>query len=191
MNFLGHLVVSGDDPLVITGNFMGDAVKGRDLSLHNERVQAGIRMHRAIDTFTDTHPLTLQGRERLRAHTGKYAGVALDLFYDHVLADQWRAVSEEPLQRFVQRMYALLQAHRELMPERTRVMLAHMVHGDWLGSYVRIQGIGRALAGLAGRVPGGERLLGAETVLKDHIDAYRMEGLAFLSDLRKHLASHG
>lgn len=191
MNFLGHLLVSGDDPLVITGNFMGDAVKGRDLSLHAERVQAGIRMHRAIDTFTDNHPLTLRGRERLRAHAGKYAGVALDLFYDHVLAAQWQAVSPEPLHRFAQRIYALLEAHRDLMPERTRVMLTHMVKGDWLLSYAHIEGTGRALAALAGRVPGGQRLRGAETVLVEHIDAYRREGLAFLGELRQHLASHG
>lgn len=190
MNFLGHLVVSGSDPLVITGNFMGDAVKGRDLSRYMERVQAGIRMHRAIDTYTDTHPITLVGRQRLRARTGKFAGVALDVFYDHALASQWDKVSDEPLDRFVQRMYTLLQDHADLMPERTRNMLRYMVQGDWLGSYARIEGIAQALAGMSTRVNGGAVLQGAEEVLIEHLDQFRAESLAFLTDLRKHLSQH-
>jgi acyl carrier protein phosphodiesterase len=191
MNFLGHLLVSGKDPLVITGNFMADAVKGRDLSHYAEQLQKGIRMHRAIDTFTDNHPLTLVGRERLRAHCGKYAGVALDLFYDHVFADQWHRLSDEPLQRYAARMYALLLDHIALMPERTQRMLRYMAQGDWLSSYARVEGIGTALRGLAGRVPGGAALIGAEHVLTEHLDAYREEGLEFLGHLRQHLHAHG
>ncbi|MEO7080938.1 MAG: ACP phosphodiesterase, partial [Flavobacteriales bacterium] len=171
MNFLGHLLVSGKAPLVIVGNFMADAVKGRDLSAWSSEVQKGIRMHRHIDSFTDNHPLTLQGRERLREHCGKYAGVALDLFYDHAIASHWNQLSEEPLPDFARRMYALLETHAHLMPPRTQHMLPYMVQNDWLTSYAGIHGISRALNGLALRVPGGEALIGAEQVLQ----AYKAE----------------
>lgn len=192
MNFLGHLYVSGDDPLVITGNFMADSVKGRDLSRYEEGLRTGIRLHRTIDTYTDNHPLTLQGRERLRAHCGKYAGVALDLFYDHAIASQWGALSREPLAAFTQRMYALLTDHAALMPAATQRMLPYMVRGDWLTSYATLDGIGRALAGLAARVPAGHVLAGAETVLERHLDAFRTEALLFLSDLSHHITlAHG
>lgn len=193
MNFLGHLLVSGNDPLVITGNFMGDAVKGRDLSAHPGRIQEGLRMHRTIDTFTDNHAIALQGRERLRQHCGKYAGVALDLFIDHALASQWKEASGETgsLEAYARRMYALLGAHAHLMPERTRRMLHYMQQGDWLSSYARIDGIARALSGLAGRVPGGSVLVGAERVLTEHLDEYRSEGLDLLGRLRQHLQPHG
>ncbi|MBK7945962.1 MAG: hypothetical protein IPJ85_11965 [Flavobacteriales bacterium] len=67
MNFLGHLFLSGDDPLVITGNFMADAVKGRDLSRFDPRLQEGIRLHRRIDSFTDRSRPVHPGREALRA----------------------------------------------------------------------------------------------------------------------------
>ena len=187
MNFLGHLYLSGNEPLVIVGNFMADAVKGRDLDRFDPLVQEGLRMHRAIDTFTDQHPLTLQGRERLRAHTGKYAGVALDVFYDHVIAANWDDLHAEPLSDFAQRMYALLQAHADLMPGRTQRMLTYMVQHDWLTSYAQVEGIGRALNGLSYRAPGGEALRGAEQVLKDHYGAYRSEGLAFLRAMEQHL----
>jgi acyl carrier protein phosphodiesterase len=187
MNFLGHLYLSGDDPLVIVGNFMADSVKGRDLSRHPEAVQRGIVMHRTIDVFTDQHPITLAGRERLRAHAGKYAGVALDVFYDHVLAANWAALHPEPLADFTGRMYALLQAHQHLMPEATRHMLPYMVRYDWLTSYARIEGIGRALEGLSRRVPAGAALSGAERVLEAHYADYRAEGLAFVAELERQL----
>lgn len=189
MNFLGHLYVSGNRPLVIVGNFMADAVKGRDLTGWPKDMQTGIRMHRHIDTYTDNHPLTLQGRERLRPHCGKYAGVALDLFYDHAIASRWALLSDEPLASFTRRMYGLLQAHSHLMPERTRHMLPYMVRHDWLTSYARVDGIGRALRGLAGRVPGGEVLVGAEEVLVAHHAEFEDECLRFLPELQAHLQS--
>ena len=186
MNFLGHLLVSGNDPLLIVGNFMADAVKGRDLSAHPEGIQRGIRLHRRIDSFTDQHAITLQGRERLRAHCGKFAGVALDIFYDYCIASTWN--EEENLPAFSRRMYALLEAHAHLMPERTQRMLPYMVQGDWLTSYSKLDGIAAALNGLARRVPHGSVLVGAEQVLAAHLAAYVGECSSFLLDLRTHLS---
>jgi acyl carrier protein phosphodiesterase len=176
--------------LTITGNFMADGVKGRDLSAYPDALQRGLRMHRMIDSFTDTHPLTLQGRERLREHCGKYAGVALDLFYDHCIARRWSHFHPEPLQVFTHRMYELLTAHAAWMPEGQRRMLPYMVQGDWLTSYATLEGIGRALTGLSRRVPRGHVLDGAEVVLAQHIDAYQAETEAFVPALREHLR-HG
>jgi acyl carrier protein phosphodiesterase len=187
MNFLGHLLVSGNDPLVIVGNFMADAVKGRDLSGWSAGLQRGIRMHRMIDSYTDNHPLTLIGRERLRAHCGKYAGVALDLFYDHAIASNWKLLSPETLPVYAERMYALLGSHAQLMPDRTQHMLAYMSRHDWLSSYATVTGISRALAGLSMRVPGGEVLQGAEEVLVAHHEKFVEECMHFLPQLRAHL----
>ena len=187
MNFLGHFYLSGDDPLVIVGNFMGDAVKGRDLSRFPDGVQRGIRLHRAIDTFTDGHPLQRTGRDRLRIHAGRYSGVVMDLFYDHLLAADWERWHGEPLDRYAQRMYALMQRHDHLLPERTRRMLPYMVQGDWLSSYATIDGIRRALYGLSRRAPEGGVMAGAEGVLEQHLELYRGEFVAFLADIKDHL----
>ena len=189
MNFLGHLLVSGNAPLTIVGNFMADAVKGRDLSGWSAGLQTGIRMHRHIDSYTDDHELTLRGRERLRAHCGKYAGVALDVFYDHAIASRWKDLSDEPLHDFAERMYALLEAHAPLMPERTRRMLPFMVEQDWLTSYAQVSGIARALKGLSMRVPAGKSLLGAEAVLIEHHEEFVEECMLFLPQLQARLNS--
>jgi acyl carrier protein phosphodiesterase len=187
MNFLGHLYLSGDDPLTIVGNFMGDAVKGRDLSRFPPAVERGIRLHRAIDSFTDQHPAQRQGRLRLRAHAGRYAGVAMDLFYDHLLASRWNDLHAEPLGHFTRRMYALLREHGSLLPGRTRLLLMHMEAGDWLWSYAHIDGIAQALAGMARRTGAGPLLFGAERVLAEHRQAYEEEFAVFLGDVRQHV----
>lgn len=187
MNFLGHLYLSGTKPLVIVGNFMADAVKGRDLSRFPPELEQGIRLHRAIDHFTDNHPLQQAGRERLRAHAGRYAGVVMDLFYDHLLASDWHRWHSEPLPDYARRMYALLDQHQALLPPRTQGMLPYMVQGDWLTSYAYMHGLARALNGLAQRVPEGHVMQGAEQVLLEHQEEYRAEFERFLPDLRKAL----
>lgn len=188
MNFLGHLYLSGDEPLVIVGNFMADEVKGRDLSRYHRDLQRGIRLHRTIDSFADTHPLQRTGRARLRIHTGRYSGVVMDMFHDHLLATdpvRWR---KEPLPVFAERMYTLLQHNQHHMPPAVRTMLSYMAQGDWLSSYATLPGIGSALAGLARRVPGGEVMIGAEAVLHEHMEAFRQEFEGFMHDIEEHLS---
>ncbi|MFZ1688075.1 MAG: ACP phosphodiesterase [Flavobacteriales bacterium] len=191
MNYLAHLHLSGNEPLVMVGNFMADAVKGRDLSAHHPEVEQGIRLHRRIDSFTDQHPITATGRHRVRAHCGKYAGVALDLFYDHLLASDWQSFRTEPLAAFAQRCYALLMRERHRMPLRTQGMLPYLVKGDWLTSYATIDGIGEALYGLSRRAKHAEALAGSEAVLHEHIDVYRAEFRTFLPELVEHIREAG
>jgi acyl carrier protein phosphodiesterase len=185
MNFLGHLYLSGDDPLVITGNFMADAIKGTDLSRFPEGLQRGIRLHRAIDHYIDQHPLARAGRDRARAHAGRYAPVVLDLFYDHLLAAHWSALHPEPLEDFTARMYEVLQAHAIWMEGRPARMLPHLVADDWLGVYARREGLSRALQGMSRRAPEGEVMAGAEAVLWTHYDDYRAEFIGFLTDIER------
>jgi len=189
LNFLGHLFLSGNDPLVITGNFMADAVKGRDLSRFDPRLQEGIRLHRRIDSFTDRSRPMHPGREALRVHAGRYAPVVMDLFFDHLLARDWSRWHGEPLPFFAARMYDLLQVHEHLMPDRTRQMLPFMVSGDWLNSYASLEGLGRALGGLSRRVAAGADMAGAEQVLAAHTAEFSDEFERFLPSIMDHLRS--
>jgi len=188
MNFLAHLHLSGDRPLVIVGNFMADAVKGRDLERFPEEVRQGIRLHRAIDHYTDNHPLPRAGRERVRAQAGRYSGVVMDLFYDHLLAAHWKEVRTEPLNAFAVRMYAILSEQASLMEGRPARMLPHMISGDWLSGYATLEGIGDALRGLSRRAPQGHVMAGAEAVLKEHYAIYHEEFLRFLRDVERETA---
>jgi acyl carrier protein phosphodiesterase len=189
MNYLGHLYLSGSDPLVVLGNFMGDAIKGRDLSRFPGRVEQGIRLHRAIDSFTDQHPSLSAGRERVRAHAGRYAGVVMDLFYDHLLASQWQRWHATELPDFAAAMYEVLAAQEAHMPAETRFLFGHMRSGDWLSNYATLEGVGRSLHGLSRRAPHGAAMSGAERVLADNLEAYRAEFDIFLPAITVHTSA--
>ena len=66
MNYLGHLCLSDDSPECIVGNLLGDFVKGRPEGRFPPGVVRGIRLHRAIDGFTDGHPWLPVAVEHLR-----------------------------------------------------------------------------------------------------------------------------
>lgn len=152
MNFLAHLYLSGDDPNLMLGNFIGDFVRGRDLKEQfGEAIAQGIELHRAIDEFTDRHPVVMQSKVRLRPKYRHYAPVIVDVFYDHFLASLWSNYHEEALNDYAERAYQLVQLNHSILPERVMMMLPYMIKGNWLVSYAGIEGINRALTGMSRR----------------------------------------
>ena len=89
MNFLAHIYLSGDNDLIKIGNFMADGIRGKHYEYLPAEVQKGIVLHRAIDTYTDSHPIFRQSTKRLHHRYHHYAGVIVDVFYDHFLAKNW------------------------------------------------------------------------------------------------------
>ena len=109
MNFLAHAYLSNDNPLLLVGNFMGDFVKGRDLhERFDPGIANGVELHRLIDSFTDSHPVVIESKKRLRESYRHYAPVIVDMFYDHFLASMWDNYSNLSLPEFVKRTYDLL-----------------------------------------------------------------------------------
>src|SRR5436190_22096246 len=108
MNYLAHLYLSGDDPMIMIGNFIADHIKGKQFDLYSKEIQKGILLHRSIDTFTDQHPLVEQSKLLLRPHFHKYAPVIADVFYDHFLAKDWKNYHPQSLENFAQHAYQLM-----------------------------------------------------------------------------------
>lgn len=151
MNFLAHQHLSFHVPPVMVGNFIADTIRGSQLEKYPVAIGLGIRVHRAIDTFTDSHPTVLATRTLLYPHFGKYAAVVQDVFYDHFLAINWHQYSPQPLKRFVDNVYATLEANRNWMNERALRTLFFMHSQNWLEGYLTSEGIDRALKGLSRR----------------------------------------
>jgi len=172
MNHLAHLFLSGDDELLLVGNFMADHVKGRDLSRYPARVADGIRLHRLIDTFTDSHPVVEESKRRLRPRFRKYAPVVADMYYDHFLAVRWEAYSDGPLASYSASMYRTLDRHRALMPERSLRFLQYMVRHDWLTGYGTFQGLHDVLCGMAGRTRFVSHMEQAAEFLEAHYERF-------------------
>jgi acyl carrier protein phosphodiesterase len=114
MNFLAHIYLSGDSDELKIGNFIGDFVKASDMKHYNDDINQGIRMHWAIDEFTDHHPVVQESKERLRPKYGHYAGVIIDIFYDHFLAKNWKDYHKKDLRQYVDQQYKMLESVVEL-----------------------------------------------------------------------------
>lgn len=137
MNYLAHAVLGGLDPEVALGNFIADAVKGSRFEGLPPGVVEGIRLHRAIDRFTDDHPSSVEARALLRPRLGRMAGVGLDLLYDHFLAREFERYSTyaAPLKAFSAELEDVLGRQQELMPERSARFFAAMRTHRWLSGY--------------------------------------------------------
>lgn len=164
---------------------MGDFVKGRldQLPQLSPRLREGIRLHRAIDTYSDRHPVFRRSRARLRPPLRRYGGIIIDVFYDHYLARRWEDYSPLPLPVFCRSVYAHLQSYYHAMPTPMRHSVRRMSERDWLGSYRDIDGVARALAGIEKRLkrPSGLRL--ARHDLEHHYAALGDDFRDFFSDL--------
>jgi acyl carrier protein phosphodiesterase len=133
------------------GNFIADAVRGKQILQFSVGIQKGILLHREIDAFTDSHAIVSISKNRLRPAYGKYAPVIADMYYDHFLAANFNKFSEIPLRTFTKEIYTILQQHWEILPERVKYFLPHMMQHNWLLSYAEIRGINQALTGLSRR----------------------------------------
>lgn len=151
MNFLAHLYLSDATPAGVVGNLMPDLVRGRLPSGLPAGVAAGVALHRAVDAFTDTHPVFLATRSRLRGACGLFSGVLADLFYDHALASRWDRYHDRPLAVFVAERYALLEAGRGLMPRGMAAVVGVMIEQDWLGSYATVGGVTERMSQMSAR----------------------------------------
>jgi acyl carrier protein phosphodiesterase len=193
MNFLAHLLLSGspattpDYEDLVVGNFAAEAVRGRAaLEAYPPAVQRGIRLHRFIDSFTDSHPAVRRTTARLReAGLGKWAGVVSDVGYDHLLARDFAQFHpQEPLPNFAQRHYALLHQRRHELPERLQHLLTYMRRNDWLTGYAHPGGLHRALLGLSRRVPAAGVLATGAAAFLAELPAYEADFREFWPELR-------
>jgi acyl carrier protein phosphodiesterase len=183
MNFLAHLYLSGDDDDIKIGNFIADGIHGKPHAF-SPGVQRGVMLHRAIDTFTDAHPIFRQGTKRLHARYHHYAGVIMDIFYDHFLAKNWHHYHPQPLERYVAGFYKLLQDNFSALPPRSQEMIPHMTTHNWLVSYASLEGIARTLRQMDHRTKKKSGMGSAINELQQFYADFEQEFTDFFKEIR-------
>lgn len=151
MNYLAHLHLGGQLPAQLLGSLYGDFVKGRLQGQYHPQIEAAIQLHRSIDRFTDSHPLVGQALSRFTLTRRRYAGIVLDVFFDHCLARDWAQYADQPLERFTSQVYRVLAAEPQL-PGRLAQIAPYMAADDWLGSYREFAVMEHVLRGIARRL---------------------------------------
>jgi len=140
MNFLAHFVLSHDQPEIAFGNFMTDMIKPAEQKEWPESLYPGIELHHFIDDFTDDHPVNKELRILLRPHFRKYAGVALDLYYDFILFRHWEKWGQYPFEEFREKQYRTIRTFFDYVPPRLRLRIVDMTAGDFLNTYTTLPG---------------------------------------------------
>jgi acyl carrier protein phosphodiesterase len=189
MNFLAHAFLSDSKkPIQLTGNFFGDFVKGREeLDAQSAEMQEGIFLHRAIDTYTDAHPVVLQSKKRLFPKYRHYGRVLVDLYYDHLLAAHFERYSATPLLPFTLQVYSLLKEQRKHVPQRAQLLLNRMAADNWLYHYRTLEGIGQACRGMAMRSSFKSGMEEGAKDLEKHYSAFEQEFFLFFEDLQQYV----
>lgn len=197
MNYLAHAWLSFHHPGILVGNMISDFVKGKKQYGYPEDIQKGIRLHRAIDTFTDSHEVTRRARQFFKPAVGLYAGAFVDVVYDHFLAKNAEVFVIQSLPQFASAVYAELNRHREYLPEKFARMLPYMEQQNWLYHYQFPDGIRKSFDGLARRAsylsdaaPAYGLFMENYTALEKAFDAFFPEVSAFALTQFKDLLIH-
>lgn len=148
MNFLAHIYLSRNDELITIGNFIADGIRGKKYLEYPPKIQTGILLHRAIDSFTDAHPTVRKSTKKLHEKYSHYSGVIVDILYDHFLAKNWKNYADVPLDKYVDSFYDSLENNFEILPLRIQKMIPYMMADNWLLSYASIEGITKVLEGM-------------------------------------------
>jgi acyl carrier protein phosphodiesterase len=194
MNYLAHALLSHATPGLLIGGMLGDFVKGSLGERYDPEIRAGILLHRGIDRYTDAHDLVHASRARISLARRRFAGILVDVFYDHFLARHWARYTELPLEEFTQQVYATLVPHAAGFPERLQRILPRMAADDWLASYAEIEAVDAALHGIARRFARFTRfarapvLAGGVQELLQNYTTLESDFLAFFPELHRYAA---
>ena len=140
MNFLAHSYLSFSEEQLV-GNMIADFVKNRDVARLPESIQKGIKLHRAIDTFTDAHPLIHEAKAPFRPLVRLYSGAFVDVAFDYFLANDTTENSQREWQEHSREVYAVLRRYEDFLPEVFKKVLDKMQQDDWLYNYRNEWGI--------------------------------------------------
>ena len=145
MNNLAHIYLSGDSDEILLGNFIGDYVKGNKFQDYPEMVAFGIKLHRQIDQFTDQHPDVRRCIDLLKPGYERYAGIVVDVFFDHFLAANWRHYSPITLRQFAKHAHAVFLSNFLLLPFSVKQFLPFLIQHKRLESYARVENLHQVL----------------------------------------------
>lgn len=183
MNHLAHLFLAPDSREARIGSVLGDFARGIRPEQLPAPVARGLRHHRAVDAFTDQHPEVLASKELFSTQRRRFAGIALDVLYDHYLLRHWHRFSSADNDRFIRGVYQDFQESEHLMPDAMITVTRRMVSHDWFGAYREMDNIGYALDRIAGRIRFANSFQGAISEIRQNDRELERRFLKFFPQL--------
>ena len=184
MNHLAHTFLAPDSAEARVGSILGDFSRGVDWSALPAPVLAGVRHHLAVDTFTDQHPHVLASKQLFSKQRRRFAGVALDILYDHFLLRHWHRYSDFEQTAFIHTVYRELSAHEPVMPPAMIKVTRRMVEHDWFSAYQELDNIGFALDRVAERIRFPNQFTGIIDEIRENERQLEANFLQFFPELQ-------
>ncbi|MBD3585043.1 DUF479 domain-containing protein [Salinimonas sp. HHU 13199] len=152
MNYLAHLYLAQPGPSSRFGNLLGDFMRGSRPEMFSHAVQRGLANHRWVDKFTDSHVEVTTLKQKVSPARRRFAGIIVDIAFDHFLIKNWATYSVQPLDPFCQSVYRDLSDCLSDMPVNMQHTVKSMTRHQWLTTYGSLQGVARALDNTASRI---------------------------------------
>lgn len=150
MNYLAHSFLTFSDGQIV-GQFLEDFIRNKDRYSFPKDIQDGITMHRAVDTFTDSHPAIHEAKKVFSPLVRLYAGAFVDVAMDYFVANDLSLHSLAEWKAHSLRVYRVLNEHEEWLPENFKKMLLKMEEDDWLYNYREDRGIKFSMRNVLGK----------------------------------------
>lgn len=187
MNHLAHALLAAPDEDLMFGGLIADFLRGRIDPALPRGVRLGVALHRSIDVFTDAHPQVVAARALFEPPYRRYAGILLDVWFDHLLARGWTRLGIGPLHAFSREVQALLARRETEVPMEMRGFVRYLRAHDLPERYRDLDAIGDVLRGLSARLSRANPVGTALPVIERNADAIERRFEAFLPDLQAHV----
>ncbi|MEH6593875.1 MAG: ACP phosphodiesterase [Halioglobus sp.] len=183
MNFLAHFHLAGPNKALIAGGLEGDYYKGLLSGKLSPGIERGIKLHRAIDAHTDNHAVIAELRRHFPPDIRRYAGILIDISFDHYLTRHWAQFSPLALPEFNHRVYRALSLHRQELSPGAQAMASRMLALDILGRYHDWHAVTATAIRIGERFTRGNPLLDVERQLAPVRDRLEQAFLDFYPQL--------
>jgi acyl carrier protein phosphodiesterase len=190
MNYLAHSYLAAGSDEFLLGSFLGDFVGGKIKNRYGKRIEQGIIFHRKVDTYTDSHVLTVDCRKQFSSYRRRYAGVIVDICYDHFLSKYWSTYASVDLGEFAGHVYTVIQSYGDILPSRLQEVLPRMQRQNWLLTYGTLNGVKITLERISKRVSVNNPLIGSIEEVIENYDRLETNFLSFFPDLIEFARSH-
>jgi acyl carrier protein phosphodiesterase len=152
MNFLGHLYFSGNNKELMLANLFGDFARGSKHAHLPEVIQQGIKLHRKIDFYIDNHPLVKELKFDLMSDLPKVGPIAVDLFFDHLLARNWTQFHPTEYTSFLNEFYKHETDFHSHYPVDFLDFMNKLRTHQWMNQYPTKYGLMKSCEGVAKRI---------------------------------------
>lgn len=174
----------------MTANIYGDFVRGKDLSGYPTIIQEGIILHREIDNYIDTHKDILNLMRSLYKELPKVSGIAVDLFFDHLLAKNWDKFHNVPLRVYLDKYYKSFDTLEFEYPLEFLIMMGRMRSNDWIWHYRTKEGLQKACNGVSNRIAFKNVLYTAPLYFEKYENRITKVFFNFMEDAKKRFSIH-